>query len=83
MNEKFGCDYGRGEEAGVGIETAEAGLFADVGQVAEIPGDKIVDLMYRGDGNVDGIGDVFAAKDASVDIAVGEDSGLLGQVELF
>lgn len=57
-------------------------MFAGVGEVAEVPGDKVIDLVDRGDGEMDGVGDVFAAKDATVDIAVGEDRGFLGQVEL-
>ena len=58
-------------------------MFADVGDVAEIPRDQIIDLVIRGDGDVDRVGDVFAVKDAAFDVALGEDGDLLGKVELF
>ena len=51
--------------------------------MAEIPSDKIVDLVKRGESDVDGVGDVFAVKDAAVDIAFGEDGDLLDKLKLF
>ena len=83
MNEEFGRDYYGGEEAGGGVEHSESRLFADVGDVAEVPGDEIVDLVKGGEGDVEGVGDVFAVKDAAFDIALGEDGDLFGDVELL
>jgi len=57
-------------------------LTAGVGEVAEIPGDEIVDAVERGDGVVDGVGDEFAVKEAAVDVGFGEDGGFVGEVEL-
>ena len=51
--------------------------------MAEIPRDKIVDLVKRGESDVDGVGDVFAVKDAAVDVAFGEDGDLFDKLELF
>ena len=58
-------------------------MFADVGDVAEVPGDEIIDLVDRRDGDVDGIGDVFAVKDAAFDVALGKYRDFLGKIELF
>ncbi len=81
--EKFGCDDNWREESGGGVEHTEACLFTDVGNVAEIPCDEIVDLVDGGDGDVDCVGDVFAVKDAALDIAFGEDRDFLGKIELL
>jgi hypothetical protein len=83
VDEKFGGDDHGGEETGGGVEEAEAGLFADVGDVAEIPGDEIIDLMKRGEGDVDGVGDVFSVKDPAFDIAFGENGDFFGELELL
>lgn len=51
--------------------------------MAEIPCDDVVNLVDRSESNVDGVGDIFAVKDAAVDVAVGEDRDLFGQFEMF
>jgi hypothetical protein len=53
VDQELGRDYYRREEAGGGVEHSESGLFADVGDVAEVPGDEIVDLVKGGEGDVD------------------------------
>jgi hypothetical protein len=83
VNQELWRDYYGGEEAGGGVEHAESRLFADVGDVAEVPCDEVVDLVKRGEGDVEGVGDVFAVKDAAFDIALGEDDDFLGDIELF
>lgn len=83
MHQKLGRDDNRREESGGGVEKAETCLFADVCKMAEIPRDDVVDLVKRGKGDVDGVGYVFAVKNAAVDIAFGEDRDFLGQLELF
>ena len=48
-------------------------MFADIGNVTEIPGDKVVDLVKRGECYMDGIGQKFSMKNAARDITFGED----------
>lgn len=83
MNQKFRrYDHG-GKEAGGGIKQPKTGLFADVGDMAEIPGDEVIDLVIGREGDVDRVGDVLAVKDAAFDVAFCEDGDFLGEVELF
>lgn len=51
--------------------------------MAEVPGDEVIDLVERGEGEVDGVGEVFAVKDAAFDVAFGEDGGLFDEFELL
>src|SRR6266404_6907868 len=52
VDEKFGGDDHWGEEAGGSVEEAESRLLADVGDMAEVPGYEVVDLVERGEGDV-------------------------------
>lgn len=81
VDEEFGGDDGRGGEAGGGVEEAETRLFADVGEMAEIPCDEVVEFIDGGDGVVDGVREKASMDDAAFDIAFGEDGGLFRDVE--
>lgn len=45
VNEKLGRYDRWGKEASEVVELSQAGLFADVGEVAEVPGDEVIDLV--------------------------------------
>lgn len=82
VDEEFGGDDGRRGEAGGGVEEAQARLFADVGEMAEIPGDEVIELIDGGDGVMHGVREEAAVDDAAFDVAFGEDGGLFRDVEL-
>ena len=58
-------------------------MFADVGDVAEIPGHQIVHLVKGCEGDVEGIGDELSMKNPSFDIALGQYRDLLSDLELL
>ena len=47
MHQEFGRYYCRREKTGSGVKDANACLFADVGNMAEIPGYEVIDLIDR------------------------------------
>lgn len=51
--------------------------------MAKIPSDEIIDLVKRGESDVECIGDEFSMKYSSFDIAFGKYRDLLGNFELF
>src|SRR5690606_2521161 len=61
---------------------ANAGLFANVRNVAEVPGYEIVDLVERCKSHVHGIGEKLSVKDAPRDITLRKDRHLLGEFKL-
>jgi len=81
--QKFRCDDRRGEESGRVVEHFKACLFADIGNMAEVPGDHIVDLVKRSKGDVDRVADVLALENTAFDITFGKYRNFLGQFQLL
>ena len=65
VDEEFGRDYGGRKETGGGVEKADASLFADVGDVAEVPRDEVIDLVERRECDVHRVGEELSVKDAA------------------
>ena len=83
MDQEFGRDDDRGEEARGGVKEAEAGLFSDVGDMSKIPGHQIVDLVDGGDGDMYRISEELALKYAALDVSLSQDGYLLANLKLF
>ena len=83
VDEKFGRNNDRREEPGSRVEQPQACLLADVGDVPEIPRHQIVDLVKRGERDVNSVGEIFPVKNAAFDVAFCEYRHLFGYVELL
>ena len=81
MNQKFRRDDDGREKSGGGVKESYAGLFADIGEMAEIPGDKIIDLVKRSERHMHGVGNKFPVKNPAGNITFGQDGDLFGKVE--
>src|SRR5437773_2574627 len=83
MNEEFGCHDDRREETGGSVKKPQPSLLSDIGNMAEIPGNQVIDLVERRHRHVYGVGDIFAVKNAAFDIAFRQDGDLFGQLKLL
>src|SRR5262249_34290130 len=70
------------EESGGGIEQFYPRLAMHVRQVAEIPCHQVIDLVKRGERDVQRVAQIFPLKNAAADVTVGQYRGLLGDLQL-
>src|SRR5262249_37395995 len=72
----------RDEESGCGVEQFYPRLAVHIRQVTEIPRHQIINLMKRGERDVQRVAQVFPLKDAASDVTVGQYRGLLRDLQL-
>lgn len=58
-------------------------MLANISEMPEVPSYEIVDLVKRRRREVNRIGDIFAVKDAALDVPFSEYRDLLGDLDLF
>jgi len=83
MDQELRCDDNGREETGRGVEESDPRLLANIRQMAEVPGNEIVDLMDRREGNVKRVGHELAVKYSARDVALGEYRGLVCKLKPF
>ena len=81
VNEELGRDDDRREESGSGVEQAYAGLFADIGEVAEVPRDEIIDLVKRSQRHVNCVRNELSMKYPPRNISFRENGDLFGKIK--
>jgi len=69
--------------SGSALRPPARGLPVHAGQMAEVPGNEIVDLVDRGEGNVKRVGHELAVKYSARDVALGEYRGLVCKLKPF
>src|SRR5436190_4720223 len=81
MHQELRRYYGRREKTCGGVEDANPCLFANVGNVPEIPGYEIIDLIEGRQGDMKRVSNILAVKDPASDVSIGQHCGLVGKLQ--